>query len=332
MSSSESETMESEDPVDVSQPITLANPSDLTLVVGPYGQSIYVCRGALCLASPVWNAMLSDKWAERSEKEVEFPDDNPEALLIVLGIAHLRFKERPKVLLYRQLVELAVICDKYDTVAVIRPFLQEWIGFEEMKVGPGMEEWIFVAWTFGIKDKFIRGVQDLVRDTSADSQGRLILKHLYGAELNVHPVSLRLPLDLLDCISQARQESITKLMNLAFGHLERSVSTKECVLGSQTCIGNTIGHLLKGLHGAGIWPNRPEASTYPRSFQSLYKAISKIKIPQYTGPVRLVGYDVQHTCGRGIAGLQSEIDALNLSIPFGYKEHHLKHIEIQAEK
>ncbi|KAF2497605.1 hypothetical protein BU16DRAFT_319275 [Lophium mytilinum] len=214
------------------EPVTLANPSDLTLIVGPLGQSIHVSRGALRLASPVWNTMFSDQWAESSKKEVQFPDDDPEALLIVLGIAHLRFKERPKVLLYRQLVELAVICDKYDTVAVIRPFLQEWIGYEEMKVGPGTEEWIFVAWTFGIRDKFVNGVQDLVRNTLADAQECLVWPEQH--------VTLRLPIDLLDCISQARQESITKLMNLAFGHLDTCVSINKCARGSQTCIGNTM--------------------------------------------------------------------------------------------
>jgi hypothetical protein len=179
----------SEPEVDMLDTIILANPSDLRLIVGPGRQSIDVSRSALGLASPVWNRMIFGPWAEGWKKEIEFPDDDPEAVLIVLGIAHLKFKDRPKKLTYDQLVDLAIVCDKYDTVGVVRPFLTEWIGDLKMHVQPGKEEWIFYAWTFGYTTDFFVAVQTLVRESTTDADGCL----LHGNK----PLGGRFPPDLL---------------------------------------------------------------------------------------------------------------------------------------
>ena len=169
--------------------VVLDDFSDITLVVGTEDeggddetgstgsvgnvQRVKVSSSVLRLASPVWKSMFnpSGHFLESTAKEVSFPDDDPAALLVVLRIAHLRFKEVPDKLSFKELVSVAVICDKYDTVSVVRPFLSRWTG-PEMKISPGEEEWIFIAWTFGYEDAFTSGVQELVRKVAIDGKGR----------------------------------------------------------------------------------------------------------------------------------------------------------------
>lgn len=136
-------------------------------------QRIKVSSSALRLASPVWRTMFnpSGHFLESTAKEISFPDDDPTALLIVLRIAHLRFKEVPDSLGFEEIVNVSVICDKYDTVSIVRPFLVKWAG-RDMKVSPGKEQWIFVAWAFGYEDVFKSGVQKLVREVIVDDKGR----------------------------------------------------------------------------------------------------------------------------------------------------------------
>jgi len=74
--------------------IVLYPQGDLTLVVGDVvKQPFLVSRDAVRLASPVWNAMLGGRWRESGASEVALPDDDPEAMHIVLKLAHLKMHE-----------------------------------------------------------------------------------------------------------------------------------------------------------------------------------------------------------------------------------------------
>lgn len=105
---------------------------DLMLVVGEdFGPAhrFRVSRDTMCMASPVWRAMLSrdGQFSEASQKEVTFGVDDPEALLLILQIAHLEFSEALQKINLQKLVDVAILCDKYDTVAMVRPFIPGWV-------------------------------------------------------------------------------------------------------------------------------------------------------------------------------------------------------------
>jgi hypothetical protein len=53
------------------------------------------------------------------------PDDDEMALLVVLRAAHLQFHQLPPAspMPFHRLLNLAVVCEKYDTMKVVRPFL-----------------------------------------------------------------------------------------------------------------------------------------------------------------------------------------------------------------
>ena len=53
-------------------------------------------------------------WAQQSSGGIfNLPEDDPDALLILLRIAHLRFSDLPDALVYQHLLQLAILCDKY---------------------------------------------------------------------------------------------------------------------------------------------------------------------------------------------------------------------------
>lgn len=108
--------------------IVLYDKRDAILLVGPSNnpQPILVSKTAMSMASPVWKAMFDrQRWTESSATEIPFPDDDVDAMLIVLLIAHLRFNELPAKEPFElgDLLQLAVVCDKYDLVQPVRPFL-----------------------------------------------------------------------------------------------------------------------------------------------------------------------------------------------------------------
>jgi hypothetical protein len=92
-----------------------------------------ICTGrasshAMALGSPVLEKFLFPPWSGPTEtKDLEgrdvrtspvqrlnFAEDDGEALLILLRIAHLQYKEIPATLPYDRLLNLAILVDQYD--------------------------------------------------------------------------------------------------------------------------------------------------------------------------------------------------------------------------
>lgn len=135
-----------------------------------------VSSAVLCIASPVWDAMfgLNGRFIEAqrhsSPREVHFAEDDFDALRLVLGIAHLQFKKVPETISYRQLVNVAILCDKYDTVGLIRPSIPKWE--KDLSAhDASYEERLFVAWTFGDHSTFENLSQHLVLSCTTDESG-----------------------------------------------------------------------------------------------------------------------------------------------------------------
>lgn len=153
------------------QTIVLHDDGDVTLVVGEDGspqQPIRASKSTMSLASSVWKAMFSRVWVEHEAFEILLPDDDVEAILLVLRIAHLRFQDLPKkgALALQSLLNLAVVCDKYDLVHLIRPFLDlngwalPW--YPDLTASLRHAELLFVAWTFGFNESFEALANDIV--------------------------------------------------------------------------------------------------------------------------------------------------------------------------
>ena len=87
---------------------------------------------AMSLASPVFRNMLNGRLKEaeilRSAGEVtiDLPDDDQNAFLILMNIAHLRFSEVPYDLDQEALVEIARLVDKYEMHRIVEPYKLNW--------------------------------------------------------------------------------------------------------------------------------------------------------------------------------------------------------------
>ena len=110
----------------------IAKNGDMTLVVGEGSEQCSFSVYSHCLrqASPVWQAMLSfGSFLRSQEKKLNFPEDNPEVIRVVLDIAHLnfnRFLEKPTLGFICRLMNVA---DKYMLTEMLRlPTAQWWQG------------------------------------------------------------------------------------------------------------------------------------------------------------------------------------------------------------
>ncbi|KAE9988241.1 hypothetical protein EG327_003455 [Venturia inaequalis] len=137
--------------------IHLRDGGDLTLIVGEGEDKTQyvVCRRTICGVCKSWNAMFT-KFSEAFAPEVELPDDNPQAILILLQIAHLRFDQLPGgAMSLQELNRLAIVCDKYDAVATVRPFIKTWSPASRRVFSPhGNEQYLWVYWVFGYMPEF----------------------------------------------------------------------------------------------------------------------------------------------------------------------------------
>ena len=129
-------------------------------------KSFRVSSSAMKLASPVWRAMLSvqNGFKESTHAEdVVFPDDDCHSIFVLLLACHLRFQDIPDKLEFAQLVALSVVCDKYDCISLIRPWLSTWMSPWKHRVAqPGFEAWAFIAWVVGDEDTFKRATDHIV--------------------------------------------------------------------------------------------------------------------------------------------------------------------------
>ena len=175
------ETQTEEEGVDTIETVFVDSSGDRRLTVGALEtrKTFAVSSWAMSHASPVWQAMLNprDDFVEaQAGADLHFPEDEPPTILILLNIAHLQFKKLPETLEFEELLKLAVACDKYDTAALVRPWLSKWTrSIADSANRPGYEEWLFIAYTFGCIQIFELVMRRLVKDSTVDAFGGLII-------------------------------------------------------------------------------------------------------------------------------------------------------------
>ncbi len=183
--------------------IVLHEHGDVTLLLGAAEdqKTVRVSAATLQLASPVWKAMLGGQWVESEASEIPLPDDDVEAMLLVLRIAHLRFYEIPKKngLSFESLLRLAVVCDKYDLVRLVRPFLDLHCWAQPYAFSTGSTkyhpDWLFIAWTFGYHESFDQLARHLALTASIRSPFFGFDKTFQTETLQ--PIGTNLPPDIL---------------------------------------------------------------------------------------------------------------------------------------
>jgi hypothetical protein len=105
-------------------------------------------------------------------KILDLTEDPPEAILLLLRIAHLQFDKIDLSLTVHQLYNVATLCDYYDCVHLVRPWLGSWLAEEvEQSKVPGQEEWLTIAWVFGREKVFTELAARMVREVETNEYG-----------------------------------------------------------------------------------------------------------------------------------------------------------------
>ncbi|KAF2190887.1 hypothetical protein K469DRAFT_512956, partial [Zopfia rhizophila CBS 207.26] len=353
--------------------ITLHEQGDVTLIIGEEEQRVVVSTSILRRASPVWQAMFGERWAESEATEVPLPDDDVEAMVTVLRIAHLRFDEVPQKhgLSFKQLLSLAIICDKYDTVKIVRPFmyLHEWhLKWRPQVAKPGYEEWLFISWTFGYPEIFEIVAQHLLMTVYIDQSGNCLTE-------NGKPIAANMPPGIIERILKVREDTISAILRHCYATLERVKLTRTCQIpdpkpnqssyrstlpdtysSEKECHSMILGSLVGALNDLRIG-SRPTASQYHYSISHFSQFLSTVSISAYTKVDLDKLYDLTDRRDRYgytkerpsknefiSAGVQSHAtcaDAVQLitpakeiiaKMPSAVLDSHLKHMEKQATK
>ena len=319
-----------------------------------------VSSAVMRLASPVWKTMLDPRGhfkESSSNGEVHFVEDNPAALLLILRIAHLQFRKVPESLDFHELVDLAIVCDKYDTAGLVRPWVKKWEGsLKERSIlvaASGCEDYLFCAWTFGDLSTYEKIANRLVTDSTyieghlfADGNwvGRNLppgaIGEFYpGGALNVSTFQEANTDCIKDCILEARRKTITALLEACSKLVESYESNgvlcqakfdvkddfQEFRQQIKQCDTLVYGCLIKGLRTLHLWPGPILPTEVHKSLKTLTNELRSMAC-------FVLGGGTAHAKCVFTKKLAKELETIELNIPSGVDDPLRKHMEEQAEK
>ena len=118
----------------------------------------------MMLASPVFKAMLSRKFKEgvtlqkEGVLEVPLPDNDPEAVLILLNVIHGRVWDVPRQIDLQMLTKIAIEVDKYEFHESVELFSEIWIENLQATLPTSFTNdtipWLCISFVFGREVEF----------------------------------------------------------------------------------------------------------------------------------------------------------------------------------
>ncbi|KAF9698177.1 hypothetical protein EKO04_003371 [Ascochyta lentis] len=263
---------------------------DLTLIVGTPGRTngqvaFRVNKGSLRHASDIWTKMLTGVWAESKQTEIEFPDDNPQAFHVVLLIAHLQIGALPAQLGLVDMMNLAILTDKYNLVKLIRVALgsKHWLDtarrtiWREWPAHPQIQDYAFITQVFDSQDDYRYLINRLAVEIQVDEDGTWLSHGAGGAELKS-----TLPDRVLTHIHHIRtsilQEWITVCNTAIDDAIRKRNDGPSTACGKTTCKATKIGIMMIGLQAAGLYPGPESAKAMHRSVASYWRDLKDIGV------------------------------------------------------
>jgi hypothetical protein len=140
---------------------------DCQVILGRKGESLLILHASnhsIRLASRGIHDQVSQK---RDQKGPTFPEDDPDMMLLIMCIIHMRFDCIPTSLGFQELVDLTNICAKYHCPALVVPWIEKWVK-PHVPEHPGTNHgnWLFIALTFGLIKIFADVGKHLVLNAS----------------------------------------------------------------------------------------------------------------------------------------------------------------------
>lgn len=309
---------------------------DLCLKVGRYSRpglfvthvqaivtSFTVCSRSLARASPVFNTMLFGSFKESRGREVstpnwsvDLPDDDAEAMELLLNIIHANFSmipdKFPSLQGTERLYQIAVLADKYDCIDLLRPWVKTWI-LGSMYQASGLlrlRQWAWISWVLGDLCRFEDTLRDMVRFYEDQKPslfgGNLFMElaeplDLWGKfifqespyHFRVRSLVLETCLTLTETVKSRRLQLVTELSepyrrvasDLTLPEAKRPRLCSHAQKKGKTdpsdrsyCEAAMLGCLIQNLTSVGLWPiPDPEEVT-----ESCFDMAKKLKSLQYS--------------------------------------------------
>ncbi|KAF2135726.1 uncharacterized protein K452DRAFT_346706 [Aplosporella prunicola CBS 121167] len=136
------------------------------------GTKLGVSSAVLRTASDMFRAMFGPNFREgqnlneTNPKEVEFPDDDPAAMMVICSVFHFQYDHTQHYPDMAELKDIALLCDKYQCSPAI--FLHSQMWMERLmkdamkKKFDGYEDLLGISYLFDNPDVFKRLTLDLI--------------------------------------------------------------------------------------------------------------------------------------------------------------------------
>ena len=143
---------------------------DVVLVVGPRQIQLRVHSRCLRCASKVFDAMFGSAWTEgqglcqESPREVLLPEDDANALHTICLVLHHRNDDVREGLTAREVLQIAILADKYDLGVALKYAKEQWLKSEGIVNMLDMTYLMAAAFLFADMDAFVATTRRLIFD------------------------------------------------------------------------------------------------------------------------------------------------------------------------
>ncbi|KAL2070200.1 hypothetical protein VTL71DRAFT_13226 [Oculimacula yallundae] len=285
---------------------------------------------ALIMASPVWQKFVSPPWKTVGEPKItaiDFSGDDGAALLILLRISHLQLFHIPKIVDLMTAYNIAVLCEQYDCVHLLSPWIEEWLkalksSREHSSIHAAQERKAYIYWAFGDLREFRSSALSMVKNT------RML-------PLSQNELSLCrdiLPERLYENIKTIRESTLQKLLNLPYTEIDKyfrnfvcpMVRPPICEVSNRSCDIHVYGSLTLELGGLGLWPQKSAKAVW-ESVQFVENYLTQFSIPRF--PQQSHELDDHEACG----GMSYDHDVSNImsNIEDPTEECHIRHMKLR---
>ncbi|KAF7945758.1 uncharacterized protein EAE97_004796 [Botrytis byssoidea] len=277
-----------------------------------YSDHILVSSKHMCLASPVFKAMLQGEFKQSvtlktmGKLEVPLPDDNPTAMKILINIIHGRMSMVPLKIALELFCQIAILVDKYQCREIVQLLPPVWKNEFSHTFSQGqwvdIVHWVCIAWQFELEDEFLKATQ-IIRERSSWTMENLIGCIKYDLPIPNYVVgkfsvalstkSLTFPDKIESCrlegmrkVCKIIQDTITKYQSSSYScsatNIPWVIDTSDKHHGiandlpsyRNDCDSMVLGSLIKSSVSNGLYP-LPEQ---PYTLWSLNSLTAKVKL------------------------------------------------------
>ncbi|TGO80824.1 hypothetical protein BPOR_1678g00010 [Botrytis porri] len=255
----------------------------------------------MVLVSPVFKAML--QWSNFKEGyamkahgkvEVPLPDDDPDAMRILVDIVHCHHKDVPRKVKLSLLTHLAILVDKYRLHEAVQIYSDMWISQAKKKFPSSMAEdgievclqWLCISWVFE-KARDFTSLTRIFLQESTTSLAEMIRESNWDIPV---PSSVIDRIRALDEAISALRDTIENYQTstLVCRGRPSHLSAEQIPQHNKQCDAMVLGMLIKEAIYHNLYP-LPDAPYTGHSFISIYDSFQNFEITNACEVVKLCG-------------------------------------------